>query len=119
MVTAAAGEAITDPIRVEVAYALPEKQKIIALTVARGCYAMDAVVQSNIVQQFPEIQVETAKMGVFGKAIKPKAYLLQEGDRVEIYRPLLIDPKESRKERASRASGVKTDAKTEPKKSAQ
>ncbi|MCY4044234.1 MAG: RnfH family protein [Cellvibrionales bacterium] len=92
---------------VEVAYALPDKQKIIALTVPEGTIALDAVIQSNIVDVFPEIDPQTAKMGIFGKAIKPKNQVLKEGDRVEIYRPLLSDPKATRKARAEKAKAKK------------
>lgn len=90
-------------ITVEVAYALPDRQQIIALSVSKGTTAYDAVVESNIFDKFDGIELETAKMGVFGKAIKPKEYLLQPSDRVEIYRPLLVDPKASRKARADKA----------------
>lgn len=91
-------------IHVEVAYALPDKQKIIGLDVEPGCTARDAVLRSKITELFPEIEPETAKMGVFGKAIpKPAEYALSEGERVEIYRPLLIDPKEARRARAEKA----------------
>lgn len=96
-----------DTIRVEVAYALPETQRIIELNVPAGTVAFDAAEQSGIVQQFPEIDLEKAKMGIFGKAIKPKNQVLEEGDRVEIYRPLKSDPKASRKARAEKAKAKK------------
>ncbi len=95
-------------ITVEVAYALPEEQKIISLDVAEQSTAYDVVVQSGICDAFPDIDLAAAKMGIFGKAIaKPKEQALQEGDRIEIYRPLLIDPKESRKARAAKAKADK------------
>jgi putative ubiquitin-RnfH superfamily antitoxin RatB of RatAB toxin-antitoxin module len=96
-------------IAVEVAYALPEKQKIIALLVKPGTTAIGAVEQSGIVKEFPEIDIETAKMGIFGQALGTKGlakapeYRMQPGDRVEIYRPLLADPKEARRRRAEKA----------------
>ena len=96
-------------IRVEVAYALPDEQKIISLDVSEQCTAFEAVAQSGICTAFPDIDLGAAKMGIFGKAIaKPKEQLLQEGERVEIYRPLLIDPKESRKARAAKAKAEKS-----------
>jgi hypothetical protein len=95
---------------VEVAYALPDRQKIIALSVPEGTIALDAVIQSNIVDVFPEIDPQTAKMGIFGKAIKPKSQVLKEGDRVEVYRPLISDPKASRKARAEKAKAKKEKA---------
>ncbi len=91
-------------INVEVAYAKPEQQKIIKLEVEPGCSAMLAVQRSGITAVFPEIDLESAKMGIFGKVIpKPATHALQDGDRVEIYRPLIIDPKELRKARAAKA----------------
>lgn len=97
-------------INVEVAYALPDKQKIIALTVTQDCCAYDAVLQSRIAEHFDGLDVEQAAMGIFGKAIKPKDYQLAEGDRVEIYRPLQADPKAARKERAAKAKAAKASA---------
>lgn len=91
-------------IRVEVAYALPDEQKIVALELEPGSTAFEAAEQSGICEHFADLDLSSSKMGVFGKVVpKPKEYVLKAGDRVEIYRPLLIDPKESRKERAAKA----------------
>lgn len=90
-------------IRVEVAFARPDKQEIIRLNVEEGTSAVDAVKQSGIVKVFPEIDPDTNNMGIFGKAIKnPASHELREGDRVEIYRPLKIDPKQARLNRAKK-----------------
>lgn len=90
-------------IRVEVAFARPDKQKIIALNVEEGTTAVDAVRRSGIVTVFPEIDPDTNNMGIFGKAIKnPASHELRNGDRVEIYRPLRIDPKQARLNRAKK-----------------
>lgn len=97
-------------ITVEVAYALPERQQIIALEVPEGTLAYAAAEQSGIVKSFPDIDLASAKMGIFGKAIKPKAQVLSAGDRVEIYRPLVSDPKASRKARADKAKANKKNA---------
>lgn len=86
----------------EVAYALPHKQSILELQVPLGTTAMEAAKQSNIVSAYPEIDLDNAKMGIFGKAVAP-TQVLREGERVEIYRPLQADPKEVRKARAARA----------------
>ena len=95
-------------INVEVAYALPHKQQIIALAVADGCSVFDAVEQSGINKQFPDLDISAAKLGIFGKAVaKPKQQLLKEGDRVEIYRALIADPKEVRKQRAAKVKAEK------------
>lgn len=90
-------------IRVEVAYAAPEEQKIIKFDVLIGTTMYDAVVQSGITNIFPQIDIENDKFGIFGKAVKkPKEHELREGDRVEIYRPLTIDPKQARLNRAAK-----------------
>lgn len=92
-------------INVEVAYALPEKQKIIALQVEEGTTFFAAAELSGICREFPGLELDGAKMGLFGKAVKdPKSEVLKEGDRVEIYRPLLIDPKAARLNRAAKTA---------------
>ncbi len=96
-------------IIVEVAYALPNRQQLTELKVPYGTTAFEAVEQSGIVEQFPEIDLESAKMGIFGQALgtkglkSPKEHVLEPKDRVEIYRPLIVDPKEVRKRRAAKA----------------
>lgn len=93
----------SNKIRVEVAYALPGKQKIIELYVFLGATVYDAVMQSGITGVFPEITPDADSMGLFGKAVKnPKEHVLREGDRVEIYRSLIIDPKQARINRAKK-----------------
>ncbi|OQX39661.1 MAG: RnfH family protein [Oceanospirillales bacterium LUC14_002_19_P2] len=104
MVESASQTTAVSEIHVEVAYARPDRQAIIPVTVPAGTTAYDAAQASGIVGQFPEIDLETAKMGIFGKAVpKPREQALQGGDRVEIYRPLIADPKEVRKRRAEQA----------------
>ena len=98
-------------ITVEVAYALPHKQAIIAVKLNEGATVYEAVLQSRICQKFEQIDAENDRMGLFGKAIRdPKKEVLKAGDRVEIYRPLLIDPKASRLQRAEKAKQEKTSA---------
>lgn len=90
-------------MRVEVAYALPEKQKIIALEVEEGCTVRDAVRRSNIQVFFPDVDVETVKVGIFGKAVRnAEEQALKEGERVELYRELKVDPKQARANRAAK-----------------
>lgn len=97
-------------IKVEVAYATPEKQKIISLSLPQGSTAYVAVCESGIVDEFPAINPDEDPMGIFSKPLNgkgqplPKDYVLQEGDRVEIYRPLQIDPKQARLQRADKKS---------------
>jgi hypothetical protein len=96
-------------IRVEVAYATSEKQVVLPLEVAAGTTLESAVRQSGILEQFEEIDLATAKVGVFAKAAKMDA-VLNPGDRVEIYRPLIADPKEARKKRAAEGKQMKKGA---------
>lgn len=95
-------------ITVEVAYALPHEQKVIAVQVEEGSTAYEAVIKSRIAEIFSQIDPENDPMGVFGKAIRdPKTELLKAGDRVEIYRPLIADPKEARARRAAKLKAQK------------
>lgn len=96
-------------ISVEVAYATPALQKIIQISVAEGTTARQAAKLSNIVEFFPEADIDSASMGIFGKSVKADEYQLRDGDRVEIYRPLLIDPKEVRKARAAKVKANKAE----------
>lgn len=94
---------------IEVAYALPKRQKIVELQVPEGTTARDAVRLSNIVSFFPDLDIEHAPLGVFGNELgsrglaAPDQYEVREGDRIEIYRPLIADPKEVRRRRAEEA----------------
>lgn len=91
-------------ITIEVAYARPEAQALLRLQVPLGTTLLEAIARSGIVQQFPEINLQAVTLGIFSRIEKkPASYILQEGDRIEIYRPLLIDPKEARKARAEKA----------------
>ena len=99
-------------INVEVCYALPDKQQIMTVEVVQGTTVFAAAEQSGIAGQFPDLDLSTAKMGVFGKAVpKPQQTVVNEGDRVEIYRPLIADPKEVRKVRAAKVKAEKAAAK--------
>lgn len=92
----------SDMIKVEVAYALPERQLVVPVQVKKGTTMFEAAVQSGIAGRFDGLDLEAAPMGVFGKAErKPKERVLEDGERVEIYRALIADPKEVRKKRAA------------------
>jgi putative ubiquitin-RnfH superfamily antitoxin RatB of RatAB toxin-antitoxin module len=91
-----------DVIDVEVAYAEADKQVIVPLQVPVGTSAGEAVRRSGLAEQFPDMDSNTAAIGVFGIPVSPCAPLAQ-GDRVEIYRPLQVDPKEARRQRAARS----------------
>lgn len=96
-------------IKVEVAYALPDKQAIVEVEVAPGTTAAEAVQQSNIAAKFDNIDIGNAKLGIFGKGVA-NTVVLKAGDRVEVYRPLIADPKEVRKERAAKAKERRSSA---------
>lgn len=93
-----------ETITVEVVYGLPQEQVLLTLAVPAGTTAREAARRSGLAARFPDIDIERAPLGIFGKLEKdPEARVLQAGERVEIYRPLLIDPKEARRLRAERA----------------
>lgn len=98
-----------EQLEVEVVYASPDRQRLIGLTVPHGTTALEAVRRSGILQEFPEIDMNKASFGIFSKLLDGRStptaqeYVLQPRDRVEIYRPLLIDPKQARLRRAARA----------------
>ena len=98
-------------IMVEVVYALPDKQRLLRLNLPAGTNMREAVLRSGIQQHFPGLDVQQAPLGIFGKAVaKPEERVLEEGERVEIYRPLLADPKEVRKQRAAEGKVMKKGA---------
>jgi len=96
------GDANNEPkkIVVEVAYAEPETQVVIPLTVDEGTTLEQAIRQSGVLESFPDIDLAVNKVGIFGKLGKP-GQVLRERDRVEIYRKLIADPKAVRKQRAA------------------
>jgi len=100
-------------ITVEVAYARPEKQVLKVLSVPLGTTALEAVKQSGLLELFTEIDIENIKMGIFSQVLgtkgleEPEAYQLKPRDRVELYRPLIVDPKEVRRRRAEEAKALK------------
>ena len=95
---------------VEVAYASEEDQLIQSVQVPKGCKAIEAVKRSKIKNFFPEIDIENAKVGIFGKGCTLET-VLNPGDRVEIYRQLKIDPKDARKKRATDGKDMRKGAK--------
>ncbi|SBR51932.1 MULTISPECIES: RnfH family protein [unclassified Halomonas] len=101
---------VDDTFTIEVAFGLPHKQRLVALNVPPGTTARDAVALADLPRLFPELPRETfddAPLGIFGQALRdPARHNVAPGDRVEVYRPLLIDPKAARRARAKRqASG--------------
>jgi putative ubiquitin-RnfH superfamily antitoxin RatB of RatAB toxin-antitoxin module len=95
-------------ISVEVAYALPDRQKLLRLQVPSNTTVRQAALGSGMAAFFPGLDLSSCPLGIFGKAVsQPHERVLLEGERVEIYRPLLADPKEVRKQRAEKAAKAK------------
>jgi uncharacterized protein len=109
-------------IEVEVAYAFPDKQELITLSVKQGTTAQAAVLTSGLTSKYPEIDINETKMGIFSKPLDgkhlplPADYQLQHKDRVEIYRPLLIDPKQARLLRAQKKAKLEKEKAAQNKK---
>lgn len=93
-------------IRVEVCYAKPEVQAMVALTVPHGTTARQALERAGLTQRFPEIDIVQAVLGIRGKRVE-SGRVLEEGDRLEILRPLTADPKETRRRRAVKGKTMK------------
>ena len=93
-------------IRVEVAFALPDDQLIISLMVDEGATVEEVIIHSGIIDQYPQIDCHDNKVGIFGKLAKLNQ-TVRDGDRIEIYRPLIADPKEVRRKRAAAGKGMK------------
>lgn len=91
-------------LRVEVAYAQRERQALIAIEMEEGATVRQAITDSGVLLQFPEIDLARAPVGIFGKVVSLDAPLMS-GDRIEIYRPLIANPKEMRRARARRRLG--------------
>ena len=91
---------MSEDISVEVVYALPQKQEVLSLKIRSGAVVSEAIEQSGILRDFPEIDLASAKVGIYSKQVKLDA-VLRDKDRIEIYRPLIADPKEIRRKRAA------------------
>ncbi len=83
---------------IEVCYALPHEQRIFALEVPADCDVEQAIKRSGVLEAYPQIELASAKVGIFGKMCKLNA-TLRDKDRIEIYRKLIADPKESRRQK--------------------
>ncbi len=96
-------------ITVDIVYALRDVQELITLKLPAGVTVRDAVERSGLLVKFSEIDLTKNKLGVFAKLVKPDT-VLRDRDRVEIYRPLIADPKEVRKQRAAEGKVMKKGA---------
>lgn len=97
---------MAEHIKVEVAYALPERQEIVSLSLPMGATVQQAVEASGLSGKYPCIDPAKGKFGIYSKLARPDT-VLRDRDRVEIYRPLIADPKEVRKQRAAEGKAMK------------
>lgn len=95
----------SDMIHVEVVYALPQEQRVFTLVVNKTMTVEEIIAQSGVLELYPEIDLNNNKVGVFSRNVKLDA-TIQDKDRIEIYRPLLADPKEIRRKRAEQAKAA-------------
>ncbi len=91
----------SDKITIEVIYALPHEQALISVLMDSSCTVEQAIIASEILDKHPQLKLEEVKIGIFSKMCK-LTDTLHDFDRIEIYRPLLIDPKEARLKRADK-----------------
>jgi putative ubiquitin-RnfH superfamily antitoxin RatB of RatAB toxin-antitoxin module len=95
-------------IEVEVVHAAVARQVLLKVLVPKGTTVRGALLRSGIAEQFPELDLTNCAIGIFAKAVAdPDSSEVQAGDRIEIYRPLLADPKEVRRLRAAKAAQAK------------
>jgi putative ubiquitin-RnfH superfamily antitoxin RatB of RatAB toxin-antitoxin module len=97
---------MSDNINIEVVYALPSGQTLLRQPVVSGTTVAEAIQISGILQKYPEIDLSVNKLGIFGKLTKADT-VLRDKDRIEIYRPLIADPKEVRRKRAEEGKVMK------------
>lgn len=93
-------------IHVEVVYALAGRQKVVPMDLPEGTTVKEAIERSGLLAEFPEIDLASNKLGIWNKLSKADA-VLRDKDRVEIYRPLIADPKEIRRQRAAEGKVMK------------
>ena len=91
-----------EQIAIELVYGLPNEQTLLSLQIDAQSTVEQAIVESGICQQYKEIDLAVNKVGVWNRAVK-LGQIVEDGDRIEIYRPLIADPKEVRKRRAEKA----------------
>ena len=97
---------MNDIINIEVVYALPDEQILLRRSVPAGTTVAEAIQASGILDKHPGIDLASNKLGIFGKLTKADA-VVREKDRIEIYRPLIADPKEVRRKRAEEGKVMK------------
>lgn len=93
---------MVEQVAVEVAFALPERQTLLSLSVPLGSTVQQAIEMSGILSSYPEIKLDVNKVGIWSRTVKLDE-MVKNGDRIEIYRPLIADPKDMRRRRAEKA----------------
>jgi putative ubiquitin-RnfH superfamily antitoxin RatB of RatAB toxin-antitoxin module len=105
---------VTDEqIQVEVAYARERTQALLSVKGPQGLCVSDAIERSGLLGRFPEIDLSVNKVGIFGKMVRLDQ-TLQSGDRVEVYAPLIADPKQARKDRAAESAPARKEGSSKP-----
>jgi putative ubiquitin-RnfH superfamily antitoxin RatB of RatAB toxin-antitoxin module len=89
-------------MQIEVAYALPTKQSLVDVAIKEGATVEEVIQASNLLNEYPDIDLSSTKVGIWSRVVKLRD-TVKDGDRIEIYRPLIADPKEIRKRRAEKA----------------
>ncbi|HEY4696536.1 MAG TPA: RnfH family protein [Gallionella sp.] len=97
---------MNDNMEIEVVYALPDRQTLIRRSMPAGTTVAEGIKLSGVLDKHPEIDLAVNKLGIFGKLAKADA-VLRDMDRIEIYRPLIADPKEVRRKRAEEGKVMK------------
>jgi len=93
---------VSEQLAIEVVYGTPTRQEIISTTVGKNTTVEQAILSSGIIEEFPEIDLAVNNVGIWNRAVK-LGDIVKDLDRIEVYRPLLADPKEVRKRRAEKA----------------
>ena len=104
---------MSQQIQIEVAYARPDEQALLSLRVAAGSTVAQVIEVSGVLEKFPEIDLARNKVGIFGKLTKLDT-VVRERDRIEIYRALIADPKEIRRQRAEEGKAMKKGCPVKP-----
>ncbi|GAB4058944.1 RnfH family protein [Uliginosibacterium sediminicola] len=97
---------MSEPITVQLCYALPHKQELLTLKLAAGSTVQQAIDASGLLARYPELDLAQCKLGIYAKLVKADT-ALRDRDRIEIYRPLIADPKEVRRKRAEEGKVMK------------
>ena len=91
--------AASDSINIEVVFALPDRQELVSLSINHACTVREAILKSGIADEFPDQDIISCSVGIWGRAAQ-EDQLLRDGDRIEIYRSLLIEPRSARRQLA-------------------